>query len=187
MRGLILFAVLALAACASANDQGWTGSNATPFDSAVARCQIETQTVEGDAFEACMAALGWTAVAIPEAHGGVGLSLAEVVPLVEQMGRHLLASPLISSALAAQALVAGGIEAQQATIARVVAETATQIEAQQATIARVRAETATQIEAQIGAIAEAQAGLINSQAEDKRYAALARQGGHWLSRGFVPR
>ena len=61
-----------------------------------------------------MAALGWTAVAIPEAHGGVGLSLAEVVPLVEQMGRHLLASPLISSALAAQALVAGGIEAQQA-------------------------------------------------------------------------
>jgi acyl-CoA dehydrogenase len=61
-----------------------------------------------------MAALGWIAVAIPEAHGGVGLSLAEVVPLVEQMGRHLLASPLISSALAAQALIAGGNDAQQA-------------------------------------------------------------------------
>ena len=29
-----------------------------------------------------MAALGWTAIAIPEAHGGVGLSLAEVVPVV---------------------------------------------------------------------------------------------------------
>jgi alkylation response protein AidB-like acyl-CoA dehydrogenase len=61
-----------------------------------------------------MAALGWTAVAIPEAHGGVGLTLAEVVPMVEQMGRHLLASPLISSALAAQAFIAGGTEAQQA-------------------------------------------------------------------------
>jgi acyl-CoA dehydrogenase len=61
-----------------------------------------------------MAALGWTAVAIPEAQGGVGLSLAEVVPLVEQMGRHLLASPLVSSTLAAQALVAGGTEEQQA-------------------------------------------------------------------------
>ena len=61
-----------------------------------------------------IAALGWTAVAIPEAHGGIGLTLAEVVPLVEQMGRHLLASPLVSSALAAQALIAGGTDAQQA-------------------------------------------------------------------------
>jgi acyl-CoA dehydrogenase len=61
-----------------------------------------------------MAALGWTAVAIPEAQGGVGLTLAEVVPLVEQMGRHLMASPLVSSALAAQALAVGGTEAQQA-------------------------------------------------------------------------
>ena len=61
-----------------------------------------------------MAALGWTAVAIPEAQGGVGLTLAEVVPLVEQMGRHLLAAPLVSCALAAQALIAGGTEAQQA-------------------------------------------------------------------------
>ena len=76
-----------------------------------------------------------------------------------------------------------GIEAQQATLARVVAETATQIEAQKATLARIRAETATQIEAQIGAIAEAQAGLINAQAEDKRYASLARQGAVSASSG----
>jgi acyl-CoA dehydrogenase len=59
-----------------------------------------------------MAALGWTAIAIPEAHGGVGLTLAEVVPVVEQMGRHLMASPLISSTLAAQALIVGGNETQ---------------------------------------------------------------------------
>ena len=52
-----------------------------------------------------MAALGWTAISIPEAHGGVGLTLAEVVPVVEQMGRHLMASPLASSTLAAQALI----------------------------------------------------------------------------------
>ena len=61
-----------------------------------------------------IAGLGWTAVAIPEAHGGVGLSLAEVVPLVEQMGRNLLASPFVATTLAAQALVAGGNETQQA-------------------------------------------------------------------------
>ena len=62
-----------------------------------------------------MAALGWTAIAIPEAHGGVGLTLAEVVPVVEQMGRHLMASPFVSSALAAQTLIAGGTEAQKAS------------------------------------------------------------------------
>lgn len=61
-----------------------------------------------------IAALGWTAIAIPEANGGVGLTLAEVVPVVEQMGRHLMASPFVASTLAAQALIAGGTEAQQA-------------------------------------------------------------------------
>jgi alkylation response protein AidB-like acyl-CoA dehydrogenase len=61
-----------------------------------------------------MAGLGWTAIAIPEAHGGVGLTLAEVVPVVEQMGRHLMASPFVASTLAAQALTVGGNDAQQA-------------------------------------------------------------------------
>jgi len=60
-----------------------------------------------------MAALGWTAIAIPEVHGGVGLTLAEVVPVVEQMGRHLMASPFVASTLASQTLIAGGTEAQQ--------------------------------------------------------------------------
>ncbi len=61
-----------------------------------------------------MAALGWTAIAIPEAHGGVGLTLAEAVPVVEQMGRNLMASPFVSSTLAAQAILSGGTEAQRA-------------------------------------------------------------------------
>ena len=61
-----------------------------------------------------IAALGWTAIAVPESFGGVGLTLAEVVPVVEQMGRHLMASPFVASTLAAQALVAGGSDAQKA-------------------------------------------------------------------------
>jgi acyl-CoA dehydrogenase len=60
-----------------------------------------------------IAALGWTAIAIPEGRGGVGLSLSEVVPVAEQMGRNMLASPFVSSSLAAQALITGGVEAQQ--------------------------------------------------------------------------
>lgn len=60
-----------------------------------------------------IAGLGWSAIAIPEAHGGVGLTLAEVVPVVEQMGRNLLASPFVATTLAAQAISSGGTDAQQ--------------------------------------------------------------------------
>ncbi|MEM1132085.1 MAG: acyl-CoA dehydrogenase family protein [Pseudomonadota bacterium] len=60
-----------------------------------------------------IAELGWLAIAIPEAQGGVGLSLGEVVPIVEQMGRRLMTTPFADTTLAAQALVAGGTEAQQ--------------------------------------------------------------------------
>lgn len=60
-RTLAGVALLLLAACASnGNGEGWTGNNATPFDHAVASCQIETQVVEGPAFEVCMASKGWT-------------------------------------------------------------------------------------------------------------------------------
>ncbi len=61
-----------------------------------------------------MAALGWTAIAIPQEFGGAGLSLAEVVPVAEQMGRRMMASPFVASALAAQALMACGTGAQKA-------------------------------------------------------------------------
>lgn len=59
-----------------------------------------------------IAELGWLAIAIPEVHDGVGLSMAEVVPIAEQMGRNLMATPFASTTLAAQALLAGGSEAQ---------------------------------------------------------------------------
>src|SRR5690606_41462988 len=54
------------------------------------------------------------AMAIPENHDGVGLSMAEVVPIAEQMGRNLMNTPFGSTTLAAQALLAGGSEEQQA-------------------------------------------------------------------------
>ena len=61
-----------------------------------------------------MADLGWLAIAVPEAHGGVGLTLAEVVPVVEQMGRNLLASPFVQTTITQHALMAGGTDAQVA-------------------------------------------------------------------------
>ena len=60
-----------------------------------------------------IADLGWLGVAIPEDYGGVGLGLAEVAPVMEQMGRFMLASPFFSTTLAAQALLAGGTEDQK--------------------------------------------------------------------------
>jgi acyl-CoA dehydrogenase len=60
-----------------------------------------------------MGELGWTGIAIPEALGGSGLSLAEVATIVEPMGRHLLATPYCSSQQFVQGLLAGGTAAQQ--------------------------------------------------------------------------
>ncbi len=58
--------------------------------------------------------LGWLAVAIPESYDGVGLGMGEVVPIAEQMGRNLMATPFLTTTLAAQALIAGGDEPQKA-------------------------------------------------------------------------
>lgn len=78
------------------------------------RALLESETGYDAAVWQEIAELGWLAIAVPEAQGGVGLSLAEVVPVVEQMGRNLLASPFVSTIAAQQALLAGGTSEQQA-------------------------------------------------------------------------
>ena len=60
-----------------------------------------------------IAELGWLGIALPEEYGGIGLGLAEVVPIAEQMGRTMLATPFASSTLAGQALLVGGSEEQK--------------------------------------------------------------------------
>lgn len=60
-----------------------------------------------------IAELGWLGIGIPDTYGGIGLGLGEIVPIVEQMGRHLLTTPYVSTVLAAQAVLRGGTEAQK--------------------------------------------------------------------------
>lgn len=60
-----------------------------------------------------MASLGWLGVAVPEEFGGSGLGLAEVVTIVEPMGRYLAGTPLTSTTLVAQALIKAGTDAQK--------------------------------------------------------------------------
>ncbi len=60
-----------------------------------------------------IAELGWLGIAIPEEYGGVGLGIAEIVPVMEQIGRFMLAAPFFSTSLAGQALLMGGTEEQK--------------------------------------------------------------------------
>lgn len=59
-------------------------------------------------------ALGWLGIAIPENYeGGAGLGVGEIVPVIEQMGRAMMATPFIPTSLAAQILLIAGSEAQK--------------------------------------------------------------------------
>lgn len=62
-----------------------------------------------------VAALGWTGLTIPEAHGGLGLGAVDLIVLLEEMGRSLCPLPLASTDLAVAALTALGDDAQRAT------------------------------------------------------------------------
>ncbi len=83
---------------------------------ATVRELIEDELGHDPAVFAEMAELGWLGIAIPESYGGAGLELAEVVPVVEQMGRNLMAGPLVSTTLAAQALLVSGSEDQRTRV-----------------------------------------------------------------------
>jgi alkylation response protein AidB-like acyl-CoA dehydrogenase len=64
---------------------------------------------DADTWKRIGAELGWTGVAIPEAHGGAGLGIVELVALLEEMGEALLCAPFFASVcLAAPALIAAG-------------------------------------------------------------------------------
>lgn len=70
-----------------------------------------------------IAELGWTAVIVPEAFGGLGLGLAEAAVLLEESGRQLTRSPLFSGvALTHPLLVRCASEAAAARLLPALAE-----------------------------------------------------------------
>ena len=80
------------------------------------RAQMETELgYDADVWKE-MGALGWLGVAVPEEFGGVGLSLTEVTPVAEQLGRYMLSTPFASTTLAAQALIVGGAKSQKSEV-----------------------------------------------------------------------
>ncbi len=63
-----------------------------------------------------MAGLGWTGLAIPEEFGGAGLTYVDLALVMEEMGRALLPSPFIWTAMAAEAIRRAGSDAQKRAI-----------------------------------------------------------------------
>ncbi len=77
------------------------------------RSLMETESGFDESVWDEIAGLGWLGVAIPEDYGGVGLSLAEVAPLAEAMGRSMMAGPFLATTLASQAILSAGTEDQK--------------------------------------------------------------------------
>lgn len=70
-----------------------------------------------------MAEMGWTGILVPEQFGGSDFGYRSAALVLEELGRTLAASPLLSSALVAtSALRLGGTEAQQARWLRGIAD-----------------------------------------------------------------
>lgn len=63
-----------------------------------------------------VADLGWLGIALPEEFGGSGLGLAEQSIVLEAMGTCLAPEPVLSSALAGHAILAGGNKSLQERI-----------------------------------------------------------------------
>jgi alkylation response protein AidB-like acyl-CoA dehydrogenase len=73
------------------------------------RAQMDSDTAHDASFYARMAELGWMAIAIPEEHGGQGMSYVDLAVLVEEMGRAVVPGPFFATVcLAAPVLVDAG-------------------------------------------------------------------------------
>jgi alkylation response protein AidB-like acyl-CoA dehydrogenase len=70
------------------------------------RTQMDSDTAHDATFYKRMAELGWAAIAIPEEHGGQGMSYVDLAVLVEEMGRAVVPGPFFATVcLAAPVLV----------------------------------------------------------------------------------
>ena len=74
--------------------------------------QVRAIVEEPEGFDrnlwARMGELGWIGLTLPETYGGVGLDFVTLVVLLEETGRTLFPSPLISTLLAAKAIERSG-------------------------------------------------------------------------------
>ena len=63
-----------------------------------------------------MADLGWLGIHLPEAHGGAGAGLGELVVVLDEIGRQVAPGPFLPTVLASAVIAQCGSEAQQAAL-----------------------------------------------------------------------
>ena len=91
--------------------QGFLQQHCPP---AAVRAILDGEAAYDQALWRKMADLGWMATAIPEQHGGVGLSHLELCVIAEELGRAVAPVPFSSSVyLATEALLLAGSDAQK--------------------------------------------------------------------------
>lgn len=78
------------------------------------RKSMAANGVDRELWQSFCTELGLAGIALPEAHGGTGLGMVELALVAEAAGAQVAALPLLSHMMAAQAIAAGGSEAQKA-------------------------------------------------------------------------
>ena len=80
-------------------------------DSAAVRAAMASATgYDEPLWQTLCEQIGVAALAVPEEYGGAGFSLLESMIVLEELGRSLAPSPLLSSLVTAEALIAGGTD-----------------------------------------------------------------------------
>jgi alkylation response protein AidB-like acyl-CoA dehydrogenase len=69
---------------------------------------------EADTWKRIATELGWSAIAIPESHGGIGLGCADLVAILEEMGEALLCAPFFSTLCLATPVLLAGVDSAAA-------------------------------------------------------------------------
>jgi len=78
------------------------------------RAMFEDDRGFTDGFWAKQAEMGWMAMCVPEAYGGLAMSLMDLAVVLEEMGRSLAPGPFFSTVLlAAEGILAAGSDSQK--------------------------------------------------------------------------
>ncbi len=81
-----------------------------------ARALLEADTETLPSFWSDIADLGWLGLHLPEDLGGSGFGLAELVVVVEELGRALTPGPFLPSVIASAVIAAAGSDEQRARL-----------------------------------------------------------------------
>src|SRR4051812_16423622 len=76
-----------------------------------ARALLESPEEPRPAFWDDLVGLGWLGLHLPEAHGGSGYGLEELVVVVEELGRAMAPGPFVPTVVASAVIAAAGDDA----------------------------------------------------------------------------